>query len=484
MKIPAKGSPKQELLDKLQSFRKNDLDPKSTKLWAYAYDAGEAARQIGKEAYSMYLSENGLDPTVFPSLLRLENELVAMAATHLGGDESIVGNFTSGGTESILLAVKAARDQARAERPHITTPEMILPVTAHAAFHKAACYFGVKVVPTPVGDTSFKADVAAMAAAITDNTILLVASAPSYGHGVIDPIVELGKLALEKKLLLHVDGCIGGFQLPYFKKLGAPVPDFDFSVPGVTSMSMDYHKYAYCPKGASVVLYRDASLRKMQFFACADWTGYTVINAAVQSSKSGGPLAAAWAVLNFMGDEGYLAVTRPVLEATNRIVEAIDAMPDLRIMGKPEMSLIAFTSDTIDVFQLVDEMNLRGWYLQAQLAYGVSKQNIHLTVTPANAQTVDELLTDLRDAIEKVRDIPPTGLADSLGGMLGDIDLANLDDATFANLLGMVGVQGTQLPERMAGVNEVMNILPAQMREALLKAFFNQLFRYQPADAD
>ncbi len=484
MKIPAKGTPKQELLDKLQSFRKNDLDPKSKKIWAYAYDAGEAARQIGKEAYSMYLSENGLDPTVFPSLLRLENELVAMAASHLGGDENTVGNFTSGGTESILLAVKAARDHASAERPHITTPEMILPVTAHAAFHKAAKYFGVKIVPTPVGDTSFKADVAAMRAAITDNTILMVASAPSYGHGVIDPITELGQLALEKNLLLHVDACIGGFQLPYFKMLGAEVADFDFSVPGVTSMSMDYHKYAYCPKGASVVLYRDAALRKMQFFACADWTGYTVINAAVQSSKSGGPLAAAWAVLNFMGDEGYLAATRPVLEATNRIVEAIDAMADLRMMGRPEMSLIAFTSDTIDVFQLVDEMNLRGWYLQAQLAYGVSKQNIHLTVTPANAQTVDELLTDLRDAIEKVRDIPPTGLADSLGGMLGDIDLANLDDATFANLLGMVGVQGTQLPERMAGVNEVMNILPAQMREALLKAFFNQMFRYRPTDAD
>ena len=221
-----------------------------------------------------------------------------MAAAHVSGDESVVGNFTSGGTESILMAVKTARDYCRPKKPGITEPEMLMPATAHAAFHKAAKYFDVKPVLVPVDGNTFKADVAAIRQAITENTILMVGSAPSYAHGVVDPIEELAALAREHDLLFHTDACVGGFMLPYLNQLGETIPKFGFDVPGVTSLSMDLHKYGYTPKNASVVLYRDKSIRRKQIFACANWPGYTVVNGAAQSSKTGGPLAAAWAVLN------------------------------------------------------------------------------------------------------------------------------------------------------------------------------------------
>ena len=225
MRIPEKGMDKAKLFETLKGYRTNDLASKGGRTWAYVYDTGRAEiDEVAKEAYTAFLSENGLDPTVFPSLLRLENEIVAMARTHLNGDENVVGNFTSGGTESIILAVKAARDRARAERPEIREPEMILPVTAHAAFHKAAHYLDVKTVMTPVDPVTFKADPDAVEKAVTENTVLIVGSAVSYAHGVIDPIEDLGRIALENDVLLHVDGCVGAFLLPYFKRLGSDVP--------------------------------------------------------------------------------------------------------------------------------------------------------------------------------------------------------------------------------------------------------------------
>ena len=259
-----------------------------------------------------FLSENALDPTVFPSVLRFENELVAMAASHLNGDDEVVGNFTSGGTESIMLAVKTARDYARAVRPEVREPEMVLPVTAHAAFQKAGHYLGVQAGAGPGRPEDVQGRRRRHARG---------------DHAEHDPARGLGRLLRprgrrsdprardssrsSRNLLLHVDACMGGFLLPYFRRLGAPVPDFDFSVPGVTSMSMDLHKYAFAAKGASTVLYRNKELRKYQIYTCAQWTGYTIINPTVQSTKSAGPLAAAWAVLNFLGDDGYLENRSP-----------------------------------------------------------------------------------------------------------------------------------------------------------------------------
>jgi glutamate/tyrosine decarboxylase-like PLP-dependent enzyme len=483
VRIPEKGIPKDELFAKMQAYRADDMDWRDGRVWAYVYDPGREAEEVIKQAYMSFLSENALDPTVFPSVLRFENELVAMAASHLNGDDGVVGNFTSGGTESIILAVKTARDYSRAVRPEVREPELVLPVTGHAAFQKAGHYLSVKPVLVPVDPETFKADVDAVRRAITPNTILLVGSAVSYAHGVVDPIRELGQLALERNLLLHVDACMGGFLLPYFRRLGAPVPDFDFSVPGVTSISMDFHKYAFAAKGASTVLYRNKELRKYQIYTCAQWTGYTVINPTVQSTKSAGPLAAAWAVLNFIGDDGYLDIARQVLEATRTIADAIDKMEDLRLLGRPEMNLVAFTSDTVSVFHIIDEMKARGWYIQPQLGFGGSKENIHLSINPASARWVDPMLADLRDCVAKAKTMKSGHLAAAVREAFASVDPANLTQESFSGMLSMAGIQGYQVPERMAEINEILNALPVGLREKLLTEFMNELLQYREGEA-
>ncbi|MBI3786380.1 MAG: aspartate aminotransferase family protein [Deltaproteobacteria bacterium] len=478
LKIPGKGRSKDEVFERLEAFRKDDVDWRSGRTWAYVYDPGPQAEEVIKRAYMMYLSENGLDPTAFPSTLRLETELVAMAASHLKGDDEVVGNFTSGGTESIILAVKTARDYARARKPHIKEPEIVLPVTAHAAFQKAAHYLCIKPVLVPVDPQTFKADPNEIRKAITPNAIQLVGSAISYAHGVIDPIREIGQIALEHDLLLHVDACVGGFLLPYFRRLGAPVPDFEFNVPGVTSMSMDFHKYAFAAKGASVVLHRNKDLRQYQLFTCATWTGYTMINATIQSSKSAGPMAAAWAVLNFIGDDGYLEIARQVLDATQRIADGIEHIDGLRLLGRPAMNLVAFTSDTINVFHIIDEMKTRSWYVQPQLSFGGSKENIHLSINPASVKWVDAMLADLRQCVELAKGLSTAGGDDAMQQMLQQLDPTTLTEETLGQMLAMAGIQGTGLPQRMAAISGLLNTLPPAVAEKLLTVYFNDLFRY------
>ncbi len=478
MRIPRKGIPRDALFQRLEEFRSDDFNWRSGRAFGYVFDPGQEVIEIGKQAYNLFMSENALDFTVFPSLLRLENEIVAMAAEHLGGDNTVVGSFTSGGTESIILAVKAARDYSRERRPEIAEPEMILPASAHAAFHKAGHYLRVKVVQVPVDPRTFKVDAGAVRDAITPNTILLVGSAPSYALGVIDPIGDLGRLAGDHGILLHVDACMGGFILPYLRRLGAPVPDFDFRVPGVTSLSMDLHKYAYTPKGASVVLYRSKELRGHQIFACSRWIGYTMVNNTIQSTKSGGPMAAAWAVLNYIGDEGYLELARKKLDATRRIAEGIKRIAGLRLVAEPEMCLLAFTSDTVNVFHIIDEMNERGWYVQPALAFGNSQENIHLSINASNVNRVDDFLDDLKASVGAARTMSSGEIAAGVTELLSSIDPSKLDDAAFSRMLEMAGIHGTSLPKRMAEINEVLNALPVELRERLLIEFTNELFRY------
>jgi sphinganine-1-phosphate aldolase len=476
MKLPDKGWSRDQVFQQLERFREHDVPWRNGRTWAYVYDPGKDAEEVIKQAYMMYLSENGLDPTAFPSTLQIENELIAIAAAHLHGDDNVVGNFTSGGTESIILAVKAARDYARAQRPEITRPELLLPTTAHAAFQKAAHYLDLTPVLVPVDPTTFKADPEAMRRAVSPRTVLMVGSAISYAHGVIDPIRELGEIALAHDILLHVDACVGGFLLPYFRRLGVPVPDFDFSVPGVTSISMDFHKYAFAAKGASTILYCNKELRKYQMYACANWTGYTVINTTVQSSKSVGPLAAAWAVLHFLGDDGYLDIARQVLDATRRIARGIAAIPGLRVLGQPDMNLVAFTSDELSIFRVIDEMKGRGWYIQPQLSFDNSRENAHLSINPANVKWADALLSDLGDSVTAARALPAGTLAAEITQMFSNVDPNALTDEMVQGLLGMAGIGGSVLPERMSEVNEALNALPAALREKLLTGYLNELF--------
>ena len=484
MAMPQQGMSTDEVFARLDEYRQDDLPVKGGRAWGFVYDAGPEVDAVKQRAVVTYLGKNGLDPTVFPSLERLENDILAIARDHLNGGEEVVGTFTSGGTESCMLAVKAARERGRAKG--IEEPELLLPVTAHAAFHKGAHYFDVKVVPVKVDGETFKADMDAVKAAVTENTILIVGSASSYAHGVCDPIEEMAALADEKGILCHVDGCIGAFLLPYFKELGADIPAFDFSVKGVTSISMDLHKYAYAPKGASTIIYRDASLRRYQIYACAEWTGYSVVNPTVQSTKSGGPLAGAWAVLNTIGQEGYRQIAKDLLDATNALIEGIEKIPALKILSKPEMSLIAFTSDEVNVFHIVDEMKERGWYVQAQLAFDNSPANIHLTVAPGNIPQVEPLLKDLADSVEAARKLPEITLPESMMGMMSSLDPSQLDDNMVTMMLGMAGIQGTSLPERMAGINTLLNVMPAKLKERLLSEFLNTMFapvRGKPAAA-
>jgi sphinganine-1-phosphate aldolase len=476
MKIPKKGKSRKEVMAALADIRKDDLKWQDGRAFGYVFDPGEEIMAVAKDAYMMFLSENGLDFSVFKSLQRFERDLARFAASHLSGDENVVGNFTSGGTESILLAVKTARDYARTQRPEIKNPEMILPTTGHSAFHKAAHYLDIGVVPIPVDPETFRADPVAIRRAVTPNTIMLVGSAPSYAHGVVDPIKELSEIAEKYDLWLHTDACMGGFLLPYFKRLGEPVPDFDFSLPGVSSISVDLHKYAYCPKGASIVLYRSKELRQHQLFACSSWVGYTMINNAVQSSKSGGPMAAAWAVLNYVGDDGFMEIAKRKREATKKITAGIEKIEGLRLLATPDMSLVSFTADDANIFHIIDEMNGRGWYIQPALSFDNSPAHIHLSISASNVGKEDALLADLAACVDIARTLPEGDLVKLVRDGGGDLDFSKLAPDEVADALALAGLGGEGLPERTADINGVLDLLPPKTREMLLRAYVNELF--------
>ncbi len=477
MKIPETPIPAEKILEQIQKYGNEDLPWHDGRTWGYVYDAGPDVDKIAKAAYMEYLSTNALDFTIYPSALKFENDLIAMAAAHTGGDENTAGSFTSGGTESILLAVKTARDYYRFTRPDIKDPELILPLTGHAAFHKAARYFDVKVVSTDADPVTFRADPDSVRRAITKNTIMIVGSAPSYAHGVVDPMAELGEIASAHDLWLHCDACVGGFLIPYFRRLGAEIPAFDFSIPGVSSLSMDLHKYGYTPKGASLILYRNHKLRRFQLFACANWPGYTVVNNTVQSSKTAGPVAAAWAVINYLGDSGYLELARRSYEATQKLEAGIGAIEGLRLMAKPDMCMFSFTSDTVSIFHIIDEMRDRNWYIQPQFAFGPSKENIHLSIGASNARWVDDFLEDLEICTQKAATMTSGEYGAMAKELLSSPEALADPAAAFDKLLMAAGFVEGKMPKRWAPINEILNNLPPDIREFALAEFLNDVFR-------
>jgi glutamate/tyrosine decarboxylase-like PLP-dependent enzyme len=475
MNIPQQGLTKEEILNTLQAFKAHDMDWKAGKVWCYVYDPGEDAAEVTREAYLTYLNENGLDPSVFPSLLKVETDVVRAVINLLRGDPNAVGHLTSGGTESIMLAVKTARDKARAEKPEITQPEMVLPKTAHAAFHKAGHYLSVKPVLVDIDPQTFKVRAENMRAALTPNTILLVASAPSYSQGVIDPIEEIGEVAQEKNLLFHVDACVGGLHLSFMRKLGYDLPAFDFIVPGVTSLSADLHKYGYAAKGCSAIMYRSKDIRKYQIFASTDTTGYTLINPTMLSSKTGGPMAGAWAILNFLGEEGYKKIVQEVQEATKRLIDGVNSIEGLQVLGEPAMSMFSFKSDAINVYQLADEMNRRGWYIQPQFSTPLTPRNLHISVNHGTALNVDALLRDLRDCVNVVKLKRPTDSV-AIKAMVGAALQSPDPEAAFLQLAAGAGLTGAELPSEMAFINEVLDTLPDELCNVFLVNYFNDLY--------
>jgi sphinganine-1-phosphate aldolase len=472
-----------DALSRLRTMQAADLPVHGGRTLAYVYDSGlPDVDAIGREAVAAYAGSNGLDPTAFPSLLQMENDLVGFTADLLDAPADAVGSVTSGGTESVLLAVQAARDS----RPDVDHPRMVLPDTAHAAFHKAAHYFGVEAVLVPVGP-DFRADVAAMTAALDEDlhrTVLAVVSAPSYAHGVVDPVTEVAAAAAERGIRCHVDACIGGWVLPYAARIGRDVPPWTFAVDGVTSISVDLHKYGYAPKGTSVLLHRSPAHRRPQFFASAAWPGYTMLNSTMQSTKSGGPLAGAWAVVESLGDAGYEQLTRDVFETVDRIVAGVAAVPGLSVVVAPDSTLVAIATDgSCDAFTICDEMADRGWYVQPQMSYGDHPPTVHLSVSAATLAHVDELLEALAASVAAAVAAGPVGVDPGVAAFIGSLDPATLTDDDFDGLLaasGLVGgsaADGLALPDRMAEVNAMLDLASPAMREALMVAFLDRLSR-------
>lgn len=477
MAIPQQGRKPQDILNDLRALKKDDIQWRNGRLFSYIYHPGDEGEALLKSAYSEYLTENGIDPTSFPSLVHMENDVIGFMTRWLRGDEHTVGHLTTGGTESLLLALKTARDRARVLQPHITKPEVILPFTVHSSFFKACAYFDLVPVVTPVGK-DYRADVEAIQNAITENTVLIAASAPSYAFGVVDPIREIGKIALEKNILFHVDACIGGFIVGGARLAGLPAEDFDFSVPGVTSISVDLHKYGYAGKGCSSLLYKNDDIRKYQYFVCADWTGYSIVNPTMLSSKTGGPLAGAWAMFNYFGENGYIELAKETIETTQNLASGINKIPGLKVLGTvPEASLFTFIceDESLNIFELNDEMQARGWKVQLQLGTHVAPANIHLTVNKSHVGIEASFLADLAASVDAIKSVQPTDVKLVMHEELS----GEVTEQSLFNMLSRLGIDPENLPKRMAIVNEVLDLLPPPVVKELLGRFMQGV--YKPA---
>jgi glutamate/tyrosine decarboxylase-like PLP-dependent enzyme len=389
--IPDDGTPVDELLDTIRAERSGDLDWSGGKAFSLVYntDDPELAR-LQHEVASIFLHENALNPFRYQTLLRMERELIDMATGLFGASRAAL---SSGGTESIFLAVQTARDHARARG--VVAPRLVCAATAHPAFAKACKYLDVEMVKLPVRADG-RADPDAFAAAIDDRTAVLVASAPCYPFGVIDPVTDIAGLATERDVLCHVDACLGGYLLPWWEQLGQPVPPWDFRVEGVTSMSADVHKYGYCFKGVSTVMYRDDELYQRQIFMYDDWPGGLYASASSAGTRPGAPIAAAWATMTHLGAEGYLRLARRVLDATTTFRKGIEAIDGLRVTSDPDMSVFEFGAEPdsgIDIDAVCDVMDDRGWNLDRQ------QGGLHIMASPGHDKVAAEFVEQLGQAV-------------------------------------------------------------------------------------
>jgi glutamate/tyrosine decarboxylase-like PLP-dependent enzyme len=474
-----------EVLAELTGLQSGDVPTHGGATMAYVYDSGRTDLDgLAAAAQAAFQWTNALDPTAFPSVARIEDDLVGAAADLLGGGAATVGTLTSGGTESCLLAVLAARGRWR-RRGRAGRPQLLLPVTAHAAFRKAAHLFDLDVVDLPVDPRTCRVDVAAVRAALSPDAALVVVSAPSYPHGVLDPVGEVAAAAAAAGVPCHVDACIGGWVLPFLDDVPEP---FDLSVPGVTSLSVDLHKYGYAPKGVSVLLTADPELRQEHWFATAAWPGYPVVNPTLAGTRPAGPMAAAWAVGRWLGDDGYRELARRTRAATVALAEGVRGIDGVRVVGEPVATLLAVAQDGddggddgVDVLHLADEMTARGWLLQPQPPFaqdtGGLPATLHLTVTGATADKVPALCADLAEAARAARALPPVVPDPGLVAAAAGIDVATLTVADVDGLLELAGVGGGRLPERMAPVHALVAALPRPLAERLLAGVLDLVYR-------
>ena len=391
------GSSRDDVFSRMESFREKDVQWRNGKCFTLAYSAGPEALAVAEEAYRLFSGENALNTSAFPSLKKMQDEVVNIVAGWLHGDDDTAGFMTSGGTESLVLAVRAAKLRAQRDGRDLPTMNMVLPTSAHAALEKGANYFDVESRRVDVGP-DWRANVDATNAACDENTILIIGSAPQYPQGVIDPIVELAEIAASRNINMHVYACMGGVTLHYLEKAGEDIPRWDFRVPGVTSISVDLHKYGYTSKGAGVLLHRNKKLRADQTFMTDNWLGGRYGSSGILGTKSGGPIASAWAVMHFLGDDGYANVTQNARHGALRIARHIEQHSDLVLRAIPDSTLLSFGAvdpNRHDIFAIAQELIRLGWFVDRQ----EPPASIHLTVSNANAPRITEFLSDLDAAV-------------------------------------------------------------------------------------
>jgi glutamate/tyrosine decarboxylase-like PLP-dependent enzyme len=480
--LPDLGLPDEVILGTLAGLRELDVPTKGGRTTSYVYDSGiDELEDFGVKAFAISQHVNGLDPTAFPSYAAVENDLVAAALSLLGsGSPDEVGTMTSGGTESCSLAVLCARERWRARNDDPQGhPTVILPDTVHPAFLKAAHLFDVEPVRVPVDPETFKVDVEAVRAAIDERTALVVVSAPSYAHGVIDPLEEVAAIAAENDVLCHVDACIGGWTVPFIRAAEGLAP-IGLMIPGVTSVSVDLHKYAYTPKGVSVLLFANIDLRKLTWFATADWAGYPVVNPTLLSTRGGGSPAIAWAYVHKIGREGYRELALSAWRSTQAILAGIEAIPGIHAVGTTESTMYAFTDDggpdDPDVRVIVDEMVQRGWILGAQPGHG-GPPTAHMCVMAVHEPQVETFLADLAASVEAARALGRVQIDPNLLALAQSIDPADLPPEAVGMMLSVAGISldGNDLPDRRATLNAIIDAAPGALVERLLVEVLGQV---------
>ena len=391
--LPVTGSSLEAVMGRLRALQVSDADYHNARTWGLIYNAGPDVDAMLQAAAGHVLLENALNPFVFPSLREMQGDVASIAAHLLHGGDDVGGAMTSGGTESIFMAVKTARDRMRAERG-IAKGRLVIPRTAHPAFIKAAHLLDVEWVHMPLGE-DLRTRASDLEPLITRDTVLCVGSAPAYPFGMIDPIPEMARIAAEAGVPFHVDACLGGFMLPFLERLGLAIPPWDFRVPGVTSISADLHKYGYAVKGASVILHRPKANMRYQVFLFSDWPGGIYGTQAFLGTKPATPIGAAWAVLHYLGEEGYLRLARETIDATRRLIDGVAAIDGVHVWGEPDMTVLAIGSHDHDIFAIGDALERHGWHFDRQ----EQPPALHLMASPRHRLVVDEFLADLADAV-------------------------------------------------------------------------------------
>ncbi|MFT5114155.1 MAG: sphinganine-1-phosphate aldolase [Parasphingorhabdus sp.] len=398
-KIPHNGRSWEEIRREMLEAREADLPWVADHSFKPAYFAGDDIVNIANQAYQMYITDNALYAhSAFPSLHRYETEVTAMVLEILNAPGGAGGSLSTGGTESNFMAVKTARDWARTHLPHIRKPNLVVPRTAHPSFDKAAHMLGLDVIRAS-GSPHYKADVEAMGQAINSDTIMIIASAPPYPYGETDPVEEIAELANSHGLWMHVDGCLGGFILPFARHIDHTIPMFDFAVPGVTSMSADIHKYGYAAKGISALLLRDANLERYQRSTFDNWPSGLYATDNISGSRSGGALASAWAVMNHLGWQGYMDIVQKHVSIRDRFIEVINDIKSLYVLAKPHAYNFAFASNELDIYAVSDGMIDRGWTL------GRSNEpaSIQLMINLVHESAVHAFAEDLQEVTMAVQ---------------------------------------------------------------------------------